>query len=245
MKKTLSILLRLKKWFLQQRFFQVLLILIVIESYAIFILWPYIVSRIEDKIMASKNIGPLQQKTSRGHTFKRGTCYPEKSISPPSFICDNFVDSLWLSADSIDDLFLGIQFPNPFYAVRIIITPVRRSEGLHMRDLSVVAYSDYKNGVPHFHIIRSRLNEDRDFNNIITVPEDWPGGKPIVIELDPTDKDLRPYSTWGVACLSASRGYDRNYLTNINTIAIHEMDVVGRRTPKSHVVHKQKQVVKN
>ena len=83
--------------------------------------------------------------------------------------------------------------------------------GGHIRDVVVVATQDPSiTETTRWTQVKSRLSESDSFKYKITIPN-LENGEVVTLELDPKEAS-KTYRTWGIACLSQSEGYLRNYI---------------------------------
>lgn len=133
----------------------------------------------------------------------------------------------WGSAEGMDDSYAAVVLPQPrsIETLRIVLfSPEHRP---HLRDISLVA-ADVEDGAGQkWSIVRSRIQGSGAFAEKITIPplED---GASIIIEIDPSDRNARPHKIWGIACLSGSRGYRRNYLTVGSGVYVRELQILSK-----------------
>ncbi|MEK6791509.1 MAG: glycosyltransferase family 39 protein [Deltaproteobacteria bacterium] len=93
----------------------------------------------------------------------------------------------------------------------------------HIKDLSVVASDDIDAPVRDWKIVRSRVKGDAAFGKKITMPQ-GADGQVVTIEIDRGDPNHRPHKAYGVACLSNSAGYKRNYIPEMGGgVYVHEI----------------------
>ncbi|HPF99586.1 MAG TPA: GDSL-type esterase/lipase family protein [Kiritimatiellia bacterium] len=149
-------------------------------------------------------------------------------VEPRTMLNDGSVYSVSTSPDTLDDAAFAITHPTNIVALAMLVVIHAPDGCTSIRDVSVAATDDDLNNNPNWHMIRSRILPTTPgaagppFDAMITIPPSKDMDV-ITIQFDPTDKDMaRPYKTWGLLCLSKSRGYQRNYCTN-NVIAIREL----------------------
>ncbi|MBI5236219.1 MAG: glycosyltransferase family 39 protein [Deltaproteobacteria bacterium] len=93
----------------------------------------------------------------------------------------------------------------------------------HIKDLSVVASDDVDAPVKDWKVIRSRIKGDSAFARKITMPS-GADGQVVTIEIDGGDPLHKPYKAYGLACLSNSAGYKRNYIPEMGGgVYVHEI----------------------
>jgi len=118
-------------------------------------------------------------------------------------------DAPWGSAESRSDAFAAVILPNPqtIHEYRIALFSPGEPPRPHLRDIRVVA-ADSEQSPPNWLVIPSRLAKDRPFSEKVTVPPSA-DGTVVQVEID----GRGPHKIWGVACFTASRGDERNYLS--------------------------------
>jgi hypothetical protein len=130
----------------------------------------------------------------------------------------------WGSAEGQDDVFAGIVLSKPqmVRTVRIVVfSPGGRA---HLRDLSIVATDAENFQAANWRVVRSRIQGQRFFSEKITVPA-LPDNTAITVEVDSSDPNAGRHRLWGVACLSSSRGYARNYVPVGAGVYIRELQM--------------------
>jgi hypothetical protein len=130
----------------------------------------------------------------------------------------------WGSAEGTDDTYIGIALPKPQPVRTIRIVAFSPAGRAHLRDISVVTMDTLKSGKPDWQIVRSRLLGNGPFSDKVTVTP-VKDEAIVTLEIDPSDPKSGPHKVWGVACLSRSRGYSRNYLAAGTGIYLREIQM--------------------
>jgi hypothetical protein len=130
----------------------------------------------------------------------------------------------WGSAEGLDDTYAGVLLPEPqaVHFMRLVLFAT--SGGLHLRDVSVAVSDVEAPAGPQWRLVRARIQEQKAFAEKFTVPP-LSDGVAIVIEIDPRDPNAGPHRLWGIACLSGSRGYTRNYLKAGTGVYLRELQL--------------------
>lgn len=124
--------------------------------------------------------------------------------------------------DGEDTLFAVVR-PEAFKPNIIQLVLFSPGGNAHIRDLSVAASDDIDLPVKDWKILRSRIKGDVAFGKKITMPQGT-DGQVITIEIDRGDPNHRPYKAYGLACLSKSAGYKRNYIPEMGGgVYVHEI----------------------
>ena len=150
-------------------------------------------------------------------------------VEPRTALNDGSVYSVSFSPDTTADTAFAISHPNPIRAAAMLIVIHATSNGCAtIRDVSVAGTDDDITGDPQWHLVRSRIlpadpgSAEPPYANVVTIPPTRDLDV-VSLQLDPADTDMaQPYKTWGILCLSKSRGYQRTYCTN-NIIGIREL----------------------
>ena len=150
-------------------------------------------------------------------------------VEPRSMLNDGNVYSVSTCPDTTDDAAFAITHPNPIHATAMLVVIHAPSNGCtSVRDVSVAGTDDDINSNPNWHLVSARILRgdpaalDPPFEPVVTIPPSRDMDV-VTLQFDLKDKDMaRPYKTWGLLCLSRSRGYKRNYCTN-DVIAIREL----------------------
>lgn len=133
----------------------------------------------------------------------------------------------WGSAEGLGDTFAYVSRPSVFRASQLkimLFSPGRRA---HLRDVSVVATNDSPEASASWRVIRSRIRDKGPYAETVAIPD--AGDKQVItLELDPTDPHLTRYRTYGIACLSATKGHRRNFLSAGTGVYIRELQIAGR-----------------
>ncbi len=126
--------------------------------------------------------------------------------------------------DNEDTLF-AVARPDSFKPNIIQLVLFSPGGKAHIRDLSVVASDDIDAPVRDWKVIRSRIKGDAAFafGRKITMPQ-GADGQVVTIEIDRGDTNHRPHKAYGLACLSNSAGYKRNYIPEMGGgVYVHEI----------------------
>jgi len=127
----------------------------------------------------------------------------------------------WGSNENPEDTYAGYEFPVARTVRTIRITAFSPDNRPHLRDISVVT-ADAASPKPVWKIVRARLQGAPGFATKLTVPAAADEAA-IAIEVDPTDPGAGPHKVWGIACMSTSMGYIRNYLPVGNGVYLREL----------------------
>lgn len=130
----------------------------------------------------------------------------------------------WGSTENPIDVYAGIDFHTPRPARELEIRLFTPNGRAHLRDVRVVFADDEQNGRPRWQIARSRLSTSEVFTEKVTIPL-LPDSTVVRIQVDLGDSGGKPHRFWGVACLSASKGDGRNYLSAGRGVYFRELQV--------------------
>jgi hypothetical protein len=179
------------------------------------------------RLAPSPNRGTARPTLSENLASSIAGSFAVASNHQPGFEVANLNDSTlsaWGSAEGTEDTYVGIELPKS-HAVRTIrIIAFSPGGRAHLRDLSIVAMNLTKSGKPDWQIVRARLSGGGPFSDKVTVPM-VDDEAVITIEVDPRDPKGGPHSVWALACLSRSRGYNRNYLTAGTGVYLREIQM--------------------
>lgn len=145
----------------------------------------------------------------------------ERNLIAPSF-------EPWGSAETNQDTYLALTRSQPLRARRVVMNLFSPGGRAHIRDLSVVAANRNEDPAAPWRVVPSRLVETDyhlPYRDRVTVPPD-PDFSRITLEIDRASATYDAYDTWGVACLSGSRGDRRNWLTDGQGIYLRRLRVV-------------------
>lgn len=148
-----------------------------------------------------------------------------------AFLNDDRRDA-WGSAETQDDSYAGVVLPKPQLVQIVRIVLFSPGDRAHSRDLSIVAADNEGPDAPDWRVVRSRIQGQASFSDKITVPA-LPDNAVVTIEIDLTDPNAGVRRLWGVACLSSSRGYARNYLSAGAGVYIRELQMRAVSTRRS------------
>lgn len=133
--------------------------------------------------------------------------------APPSALMDEKIDP-WGSAETTDDTYFWItlthvQEGSPHY---VAVMPHLSKEDSMVRDVRVVAGWSADGRPPEeWHFIHGRIKGETVWSEKITISQKlqtpW-----VLIEIDSNELKGRSYNTFGLACLSKSKGDKRNYI---------------------------------
>ncbi|MHB1218724.1 MAG: hypothetical protein ACYC1L_11060 [Alphaproteobacteria bacterium] len=150
--------------------------------------------------------------------------------APPSFLTDGTPEP-YGSAEGNADTFIFISRPNALRIRAIELSNFAPNDLQHVRDLAVVAANaSTDGGAPQWQIIPARLSSKGDYDTKLTVPKTADRGI-ITLELKPEYAGGEKFNTYGIAVLSGSEGFKRNYLSVGNGVYIREMRLVEVSTP--------------
>ncbi|MHB1218454.1 MAG: hypothetical protein ACYC1L_09700 [Alphaproteobacteria bacterium] len=133
----------------------------------------------------------------------------------------------WGSAEVNEDTYAAITRARPMRARRVVLNLFSPSGRAHVRDLSVVAANRREDPGAPWRVIPSRLVETDyplPYQERVTVPPD-PDFSRVTLEIDRNSPAYGAYDTWGIACLSASRGDRRNWLPEGQGIYLRRLRV--------------------
>jgi len=137
----------------------------------------------------------------------------------------------WGSAEGMDDVYFGLEFSVKQTIRSIRITAFSPEHRPHLREFSVVAADSAPPPGGSWSIVRSRVQGSGSYTEKVVVPPVEDNGL-ITIEVDPGDAHAGAHQIWALACLSRSRGYARNYLTDGTGVYVRELEMAsapGRR----------------
>jgi hypothetical protein len=145
--------------------------------------------------------------------------------SQAGFPVSNLIDGTptpWGAVETADDTYFGLVFDTP-RTVKEIRMVMFSSGGLqHLRDVSVVVSDAAQPNGANWRVIRSRLEGQKDFTEKVTVPP-LPDQAVVRLEIDPSEP--APHRAWGLACLSKSKNYVRNYLQAGTGVYVRELEM--------------------
>lgn len=174
----------------------------------------------EPKLSFKDNIGLAANGGIAGATSNQ--------LGFPALNLNDGSDASWGSTETNNDTIFYITGERAISARIFKIVLFSPPNGGHVRDLSVVATNDTIDGNEKWHIIKSRIGSNGDFTEKITIPNEL--DKTVIkIELDTTDANWQAYKTFGLACFSKSKSYNRNYVYNGNGIYIIEFQISEKR----------------
>ena len=211
-----------------------------------FVWWPYLFPPVPimqtgrpvlssvTPVVLSQGLSPASFSSLKNSVVCPGTpfCIPLASPSIVSALQDDKPETICFSANSLDDLLIGVTYKKPLAIKTMTLRLHRPPEGLRIRDLCILASEDTPSANMAAHLIRGRINPQDRYANRLTIPDIFKDGTVIVIDIDVTDKDWREYRSWGVGCLSRSQGVRRNYapagdnVISLREISMHTSSVV-------------------
>lgn len=147
-------------------------------------------------------------------------CAPESS---GAFLHDGDARTIWVSESKTNDLFFGLTFEQPVEVKRLALVVHADGPGTGVRDISVVATREDATGNPEFRVLDARITRGGPYFSRLSVPGDLSDGTVLYIDIDPQDADFGRYRTWGLASLSASKGYARNGAGRDTRVSVREM----------------------
>jgi hypothetical protein len=126
----------------------------------------------------------------------------------------------------MDDVYFGLEFPAKLPIRSIKITAFSPGHRAHLRELSVVTADSLPPRGGIWSVVRSRLRGANSFGDEVVVPA-IDDNSLILIEVDPRDTNANAHRVWALACLSRSKGYSRNYLTDGTGVYVREMEMIS------------------
>src|SRR5439155_3576402 len=130
----------------------------------------------------------------------------------------------WGAAEGANDTYAGVVLPVPRVVKEFSITLFSPSGQQHLKDISVVAADSEGPNGPLWSIVRSRLPGESIYSKKVTVPP-LADETVVHLEIDRTDPNWKPHRMWGLACLSGSGGYGRNYLKGGTGVYVRELEM--------------------
>lgn len=153
------------------------------------------------------------------------------SSAAPGNDVENLVNASfepWGSAEVRDDTYAAVMRARAVRARKLVLNLFSPSGRAHIRDLSVVAANKRQDANAPWQIIPSRLVETDyrlPYQERVTVPPDADFSR-VTLEIDRNAAGYGSYDTWGIACLSTSRGDRRNWLNEGQGIYLRRLRVV-------------------
>jgi hypothetical protein len=93
----------------------------------------------------------------------------------------------------------------------------------HLRNIRIVTADREKPDAPDWQFVRARLQGERDFVDVITIPP-LGDNSTIVIEVDEKDPRWKAHLVWGIACLR-SKGDVPNYVPDGTGVYFRELEL--------------------
>ena len=127
----------------------------------------------------------------------------------------------WGSAETTADTYFYVIRPSVI--PRLVSVMVFSPEGrAHLRDVSVVAGLEQDGIITGWTVVPARLNPESEFGERLTVPL-TPDHAVVDFELKPGFLSETRFNTFGLACLSKSRGDKRNWLKSGRGIYVRQL----------------------
>jgi hypothetical protein len=171
-------------------------------------------------------ISPLRTQDADSLTVERKGARAIASEEQAGFPVGNIndgTDKAWGSLEGRTDVFAGVVLPVPgaVRAVRLrLMTPNGRA---HLRNIRIVTADREKPDAPDWQFVRARLQGERDFVDVITIPP-LGDNSTIVIEVDEKDPRWKAHLVWGIACLR-SKGDVPNYVPDGTGVYFRELEL--------------------
>jgi len=147
--------------------------------------------------------------------------------APPSALMDGTV-APWGSAETTDDTYFWITLAGAEQPKYIALMPHLDKGDSMVRDVRVVAGWSADGQAPkEWHFIHGRIKGRAAWSDKITIPQKleapW-----VLIDIDSAELKGRSYNTFGLACLSKSKGDKRNYIVpgQGNGIYVRELRLI-------------------
>jgi hypothetical protein len=152
----------------------------------------------------------------------RAIATAEQNGYPASNLNDG-TDMAWGSVEGNTDVYAGVILQAPAAVTEIRLTLFTPEGRPHLRDLRIVAADSENSGKPEWRFVRARLKGSTAFSSVVTIPPS-PDRTRVTIEIDRSDPQWRPGTTWGFACLR-SRGDIPNYLAVGSGVYVRELEI--------------------
>lgn len=178
-------------------------------------------------LLLLKKINPIFSSKENVASYVNGSL-PGATDSQKGFSVSGLNDeneqSAWGSSETTNDTIFYITLHNPFKAKILKVTLFSTPAGGHLKDLSVVATNDKLDGSEKWTTIRARPESTDAYEEKITIPNASDKAL-ITIELDSSDPNWQEYKTFGLACFSGSKSYERNYISIGNGVYVRELGI--------------------
>jgi 4-amino-4-deoxy-L-arabinose transferase-like glycosyltransferase len=122
----------------------------------------------------------------------------------------------------LEDTVFFIAHKEPYLPGIIQVVLFSLNGNAHIRDLSVVATDDLDQPVDKWVILKSKISGQSNYTKKITIPEGLDEDV-VTIEIDKNDPAYHSYKVFGLACLSKSADYERNYISLGNGVYVREI----------------------
>lgn len=142
---------------------------------------------------------------------------------PTAYLIDGRFDP-WGSQETNDDTYFWISHRKKFSARKVRLSLFSPGGHAHLRQVSVVARNE---AAGNWMMIRARIREAdekqaHDYRVSVPAKSDF---STITIEIDENSPAYGAFDTWGLCCLSTSRGDERNWLEAGRGIYVRQMVV--------------------